>query len=393
MPTSPPDALVFGHICLDLIPGFPPSAKSFGELFVPGKLVNVENAVFCTGGAASNTGLALNRLGFKVGIGAKIGDDFFGKTVLELLSREGPHLAESVIVSPDDATSYSLILNPPHCDRMIFHCPGANDTLLADDFPRQLPPARVMHFGYPPLIRNFYLNGGAELEKLFQRAREAGLATSLDMSRPDPDSPSGRVDWAGYLRRVLPWVDIFLPSIDELLYMLRRDLFDEALIQAGGGNIASCLSLALLSELADSLLVHGPAVVGFKLGDQGFYLKVTRDRERLRELGGLVLADLGDWRGAEILAPCRKVKVAGTIGAGDCTIAGFLGALLKGLGPDAAAAFAVATGGACVEELDAYRGVPKWGELERRLAGGWERGDCVLSPDDWGETSFGNRRR
>ncbi len=392
MSTPHPDALVFGLICLDIIPGFPPSANRSGDLFVPGKLVNVGDAVFCTGGAASNTGLALHRLGFNIGIGGKIGDDFFGRAILELLAREGEHLAKSMIISPTDATSYSIILNPPGRDRMIFHCPGANDTLNASDIPARLPPARLMHFGYPPLMRNFYVNDGEELEKLFRRARQTGMTTSLDMSRPDPDSPSGKVDWAAYLRRVLPWVDVFLPSIDELLYMIRRELFDEASIQAGEGNIAACLDVDTLGEIADSLLVQGPALVGFKLGDQGFYLKATRDAGRLSEMGGVAPRNVEAWRGAEILAPCRAVEVAGTLGAGDCTIGGFLGALLKGLEPDRAATMAVATGGACVEVRDAYRGVPDWSVLEKRLAAGWKRGVCRLAPDDWEATPMGNYR-
>ncbi len=391
MSTPNPEALVIGLICLDIIPGFTPGANRSEDIFTPGKLIDVGNAVCCTGGAASNTGLALHRLGFKVGIGGKIGDDFFGKVVLELLEREGKHLADSMILSPGDATSYSIIINPPGRDRLIFHCPGANHTLTAGDVPANLPPARLMHFGYPPLMRNFYLNDGAELEKLFRRARAAGMTTSLDMARAD-ESPSAKVDWVAYLRRVLPWVDVFLPSIDELLFMIRPELFEAANLRAGGGNLAACLDAATLAEIADSLLAQGPALVGFKMGDQGFYLKATRDADRLREMGGVQPRDIEAWRGAEIIAPCRQVEVAGTLGAGDCTIAGFLGALLKGLGPDEAATMAVATGAACVEEPDAYRGVSAWPVLEKRLAAGWKTGVCRLAPDDWEETPGGNRR-
>ena len=50
--------MVAGHICLDITPQIPFALKGkFDEILVPGKLVNVDNAVISTGGAVSNTGL------------------------------------------------------------------------------------------------------------------------------------------------------------------------------------------------------------------------------------------------------------------------------------------------------------------------------------------------
>jgi sugar/nucleoside kinase (ribokinase family) len=60
------DIVVAGHVCLDLIPRFrPPPAASLADVMAPGKLVNVDEAAVSTGGAVSNTGLALIRLGAK----------------------------------------------------------------------------------------------------------------------------------------------------------------------------------------------------------------------------------------------------------------------------------------------------------------------------------------
>ena len=49
-------------------------------------------------------------------------------------------------------------------------------------------------------------------------------------------------------------------------------------------------------------------------------------------------------------------KVAGTTGAGDSTIAGFLASVFKGLEPSEALTMAVAVGGCCVEAPDADLG-------------------------------------
>lgn len=42
------------------------------------------------------------------------------------------------------------------------------------------------------------------------------------MAKPDPTSEAGRKDWNRILERVLPYVDIFLPSLEEILYMIDR---------------------------------------------------------------------------------------------------------------------------------------------------------------------------
>lgn len=393
MPSTSPEVLVVGHLCLDIIPGFPPGAVSLSSLLVPGKLVDVVDAVLSTGGAVSNTGLALHRLGFRTGLAGKIGDDYFGDAILKLLRRDGDHLVERMIVSKGEGSSYSVVISPPGIDRIIFHSPGANDTFAAADVPdAAMAGARLLHFGYPPLMRSFYRNGGAELSALFRRAGKAGLAVSLDMARPDPDGLSGKADWLEFFANVLPDVDVFLPSIDELLFMTQRPLFDELVQKAGDQHPAALLNVGVLAATADRMLSMGPAIVGFKLGNQGFYLKVTGDPDRLAKMAGLALPDIEAWRGKELLAPCRRVKVAGTLGAGDCTIAGFLGSLLKGLTPDQAASMAVAVGAASVEVMDANSGVPAWDAVRSRLDAGWPTDACRFAPEDWETTPEGNCR-
>ena len=68
--------MVAGHICLDITPRISPSLKGgFAENFIPGKLINVEDMVLSTGGAVSNTGLAMAKLGADVMLSGKVGSD------------------------------------------------------------------------------------------------------------------------------------------------------------------------------------------------------------------------------------------------------------------------------------------------------------------------------
>jgi sugar/nucleoside kinase (ribokinase family) len=176
-------------------------------------------------------------------------------------------------------------------------------------------------------------------------------------------------------------VDIFLPSIEEILFMLRRPDY-EALRSRHGADLLQGITPDLLSDVADELLALGARIVGLKLGDRGFYLR-TAGRTALAGLGRAAPADPAAWADQELWAPCFQVEVVGTTGAGDATIAGFLAGLLRGLAPAAALTAAVAVGACNVEAADALSGVRPWDETLRRVAAGWPRHEMKLEAAGW----------
>ena len=372
-----PQIVVAGHICVDIIPAFGDTYVPLEALLRPGRLTNVGLAVLSTGGAVSNTGLALHRLGVPVQLMGKIGDDLFGRAIQDVLRRHDPALADGMIVGADPS-SYTLVINPPGIDRIFLHCPGANDTFSAADVPlAQVARARIFHFGYPPLMRRMYLDGGAEVVKLLAPVKALGVTTSLDMAQPDPDAEPGRVDWLHLLQQVLPFVDVFTPSLDETLYMLDRPRFD-----AQPAGQPRGIDGQTLRTMADRLLAMGAAIVALKLGDQGLYLRTTGDAARLAACGRLTF-DPQTWCGRELLTPCFRAAVAGTTGAGDCTTAGLLTALLHGLSPVQTLVMGVGVGGCSVESPDAASGVPPWDAVRARIAGGWPRHPLAVQLDGW----------
>jgi sugar/nucleoside kinase (ribokinase family) len=217
------DAVVAGHLCLDMIPDLSGSEKDdFEAVFQPGQLVNIGPVDYCTGGAVSNTGLALTKLGTHTRLMGKVGDDIFGQAIQDYVRTYGADLADAMVVDPAAHTSYTIVITPPGVDRVFLHYPGTNDTFGAHDIRHDLlQDARLFHFGYPPLMKRMYEDCGIELALIFRRAKETGITTSLDMALPDPCSPAGHAAWGGILRSVLPHVDLFLPSIEEILFMLR----------------------------------------------------------------------------------------------------------------------------------------------------------------------------
>ncbi|HEY7020837.1 MAG TPA: carbohydrate kinase family protein [Ktedonobacterales bacterium] len=355
--------IVAGHCCLDIIPSF--SSTADGELH-PGKLVDVGPVVLAPGGTVSNVGLSLSRLGAPVRMVGKIGDNHFGRILLALYRERDPALTDGMIVTPGEVTSYSVVISPPGSDRIFLHCSGANHTFSAADLLAQsFEGASILHFGYPPLMRGMYQDGGADLAAIMREARQRGLFTSLDMALPDPASEAGQVDWRTLLQRVLLFVDAFLPSIEETIFMLDRARYDGLRAQYGVAGVIEGVDAALLSRLADELLSWGARIVGLKLGDQGFYLRTAQD------VGSASFLDPTDWANRELLVPCFQMAVAGTTGAGDATIAGLLTALLAGMAPEAAIRSAVAVGAYSVEHVDATSGVHSWDETQRRLQTDW----------------------
>ncbi|TXK85029.1 carbohydrate kinase family protein [Paenibacillus sp. N3.4] len=380
------EVVVAGHICLDIIPTIYEKQSGMDALLVPGKLVDIGPAVLSTGGAVSNTGIALHRLGSQVNLMGKIGKDPFGETILSLLRQYDESLVEGMIAVAGENSSYSIVISPPHIDRAFLHATGANDTYSAADLNmEQLRGARLFHFGYPPLMRSMYEQGGRELTNLLKQVKAQGLTVSLDMAKPDPESDAGKADWRAILKDALPYVDVFMPSFEEVLYMLNRERFQLLSQEAPTEDLLPYASGSLLFELSEQLLDMGAAIVAFKLGEHGLYVRTTSDEGRLSAMGLCAPSSSmrQNWLGCEFITSCYEVDVKGTTGAGDCTIAGFLFSLLKGSSVEDSLHAAVGVGAFNVEQADATSGIPPWADVRGRISRGWAKREMKLSLTDW----------
>jgi len=365
------DIVVAGHICLDIIPDW-----RIGSIktIIPGHVLEMSGLKLSTGGAVANTGITLKKLGISTALLGKIGSDVLGKVILEILQKEDEALVENMIISKDEISSYTIVLNPPDTDRVFLHYPGPNHTFNANDIPyEKIKSSRIFHFGYPPLMQKFYENEGKELLKMFRRIKDMKIITSLDMAMPDPESPAGKVDWLKFFKNVLPLVDVFIPSVDELLYMLRPAKYYRISLKK------EKLDITLLDQLAEQLIGYGTNVVAIKLGDQGLYLRTHQI-----EKGNLPsIINPSQWNYRQLLSPCFATEVKGTTGTGDATIAGFLAQLLDGGKPEESIALATAVGACCVEAVDATGGIRPLPEVISRINSGWEHLSLSIPTDNW----------
>ena len=365
-----------GHICLDITPVFPQKkGGKVSDILMPGKLIETGASTVSVGGAVSNTGLAMKLLGADVRLMGQVGADSFGEMICSILDKY--NAKDDMIISENEDTSYSVVLAIPGIDRMFLHCPGANNTYTADDIPKDaLNTASLFHFGYPPLMKKMYENDGKELVRLLKKVRDSGCATSLDLAAIDPDSDAGRTDWLTILKNVIPCVDFFVPSIEELCFMLDKDRYNDWQIRAKGADITAILDVDKdIRPLADKCMDMGCRILLLKCGAPGMYYK-TASEDVLVNIPERLGLDIKDWAFKEGFEKSYKPeKILSGTGAGDTSIAAYLTAMLNGEPPEECIRLAAAEGASCVTAYDSLSGLMSLCELKEKIASGWEKAD------------------
>ncbi len=362
-------ALVAGTLVLDIIPVFD-KGSSANERIASGGTIYLDGIQTALGGVVGNTGLALHRLGANVCLFSRLGDDAFSGLAASLLEQTG---CRSVIPTVDGKnTSSSLIITPPGGDRMILHSRGASQSYAAEDIPEELLQENdLLHFGYPTGMPCMFADGGETLSAIFARAKRLGIGTSLDTSFPGVDTPSAKADWREILQKTLPYVDVFLPSYEELVMLLHRESYLSMRKQYPEMRIRDILDDALTARMADELLEMGAGMVVIKCGIAGAYFK-SADGARLSRMGRFTPADVPGWANREAWIPSLYVeRVYSTNGAGDTFVAGFLQGLLLDRSLAQTAELAAGSAASRLESKSGSAGIPNYSEIESRLQKGW----------------------
>ena len=307
--------LVAGHLCIDFFPTLDQQpGLDEGALYAVGPM-----RTRC-GGCVYTTGSTLAGLGHEVLLAATVGSDALAGLLLDLLADE--ELDTSRFTTTDLSTSYSIVTQAPGRDRTFWHHPGANDAF--DGRALDLTGVDLVHVGYPNLLAALCTDDGTPLVELFERAGEAGCATSLDLAVVDVTEPDRVARWDRLLRRVLPLTDVVTPSVDDLNAAL-----DWGLTPSAVG----------LAEAADRLVDAGAGVVLVTAGAAGLQV-ATAGASRLAGTGRLAPSLAGHDSVRRLLPAVPVRDVVTTTGAGDVATGGFLAGLLRGSGPVAAAELA-----------------------------------------------------
>ena len=362
----PVDAVVAGYLGVDIAPGFARrEVCPFGELFRPGKLIETEGLHFSLGGAVANTGLAMRKFGVNTALMGCVGYDALGDMAVAQFAQHG--VTEGIRRSHAAGTAYGIVIAPPGSDRLFLEDPGCNRVFSAKDIDYELVgQSRLFHFGYPPLMDKLWANGGTELIKLLQRVRNQKTIISLDMSLPDTAAPAGKADWRAILYATIPLVDIFVPSIEELLFMLEPQLYSRLTTQAGN-DLLDAIQPDKYELLAEKVLGLGVKILLIKAGHKGAYLRTGNltglhsSPLRLSDRSG---CPQGVWVPP---APLDVTRFRNASGAGDCAVAAFLTALLNDESIINAGRLAMLAGRDNLYGNDALSGLEEWRQMKNFL--------------------------
>jgi sugar/nucleoside kinase (ribokinase family) len=318
---------VAGHLCLDLTPRL-----DGGEHIDPGHLFEVGPLSLRLGGSVGNTGGDLVDLGVPVDVVARVGDDDLGELLRRIIG-ERTGMTPRLRQAPESVSSYSLVFEAPGMDRAFWHHIGCN-ALFDGSEVEVSSELEVVHLGYPNLLPTLVADTGAPMREMLTRLSGGGVTTSLDLAVVDPRSPTGALDWERILRLTMSEVDVFTPSVDDLISALPSF--------AGTADDDTTVE-----RLAETLLDWGAGVVALSAGPRGVFL-CTADTERLRA-AGRAFVEPEAWAGVrKWMKPYPVTRVATTTGAGDAVSAGLLCGLLMGLSPWRSGALAMACAAAVV---------------------------------------------
>jgi len=268
------------------------------------------------GGCAVNTGVDLVRLGAGAAVSACIGQDGAGAFVRSRLSESGLDTA-GLVETSEAATSYTFVMIGSDGRRKYLHHVGANALFTDSHVPDELlAGARALHMGGSLLMPAM---DGEPTARLLSRAKHLGLTTSMDTAF------NPNVDARALIEPCLPWLDIFIPSVEEA-----RAITGESHVPHMLDWFSSCPARTL----------------GIKLGDGGCVLREGRD---------------------VAYYPAFAVDVVDGSGAGDAFMAGLLYGYLQGWNTPRAARFANATAAHCIQAIGCSAGVPSAEHVARFL--------------------------
>jgi sugar/nucleoside kinase (ribokinase family) len=262
------------------------------------------------GGSCNIFACQAAKLGLRVGIIGRVGDDDFGRLVIRRLVESGVDL-QHVIVDPSVKTGLGIALCQGN-DRAILTYLGSLNAIypeqISDDLLRS---ARHLHHGSYFLQTNIR----SAIPGIFARARSFGLSTSLDTNW-DPEER-----WNGTLRQSLQLTDVFLPNEQEARYISRTSNVDDAIRFFQGMGIA---------------------ITAVKQGEEGAQV-VSKGESHTCALPATTTGD--------------------SIGSGDSFDAGFLAGWLRGLPLEQCLQIACHCGKQVAAQVGGIQSQPNWATI------------------------------
>ena len=251
----------------------------------PGQNVDLLDEIRLTvAGTAAGTSVDLAKLGVSIAAMGAVGDDAAGSFIIDTMKRYGIDTA-GIHRKAGVQTSASMLPIRPNGERPALHVLGANAHLTEADIDlATIAAARHLHFGGTYLLAEL---DGEPTARILRAAREAGVTISLDLIAIE------RPDLLDVLLPVLPYIDFFMPGLDEARMICGLDDREEVIA---------------------FFLDRGVKQTVFKMGAEGSSIAFRDDSGEVRETR----------------LPAFTTTVVDSTGCGDAYCAGFIVGLLQG---------------------------------------------------------------
>lgn len=280
------------------------------------------------GGSAHNVGIDIRKLDpdMPVSTIGLLGEDEEGDLLYRLASSHALDTSQ-LRRTRDAGTSYTDVMSVQGTGkRTFFHYTGANDLLSPEDFDLDNRPEKILHLGLLSLHERLDAEdgrGGNGWSTVLKKAQSAGLRTSIEMVSIEPLRNRQLVE------PCLPYIDYLIVNDREISAIARLPT-----LVNGKADAAACLQAArlVLAEGNMALVaVHYP------------------------EGAVCVMRDGSEYISSSLAMPPELI--AGSVGAGDAFVAGFLYGIHEDWSIADSIELAHAAAAACLRAVNTVDGV------------------------------------
>ncbi|MEQ8356005.1 MAG: 5-dehydro-2-deoxygluconokinase [Kiloniellaceae bacterium] len=335
---------------------------------IGGRLEDMASFAKSVGGSPTNIAIGAARLGLKCGLVTRVGNEQFGRFILEQLAREGVE-TRGVVTDPERLTALAILgVRSDSEFPLLFYRDNCADMALceADIDPEFIGAAAALQISGTHLTTQ---GVRAATLKAVKAAKSAGRKVVFDIDyRPNLWGLGGHDSGAERYRESDAVTAVLQSVVADCDLIVGTE--EEVHIAGGSRDTAAALR---------SLRAQCPAVLVLKRGPMGCLV-----------FDGAIPDDLEQG----IQGPGFPVEVYNVLGAGDAFMAGFLRGWLKDEPLETCCTWANACGAFAVSRLLCSPESPTWAELEHFLDSGSEhralRYDPQLNHLHWATTRRGD---
>ncbi|MDA8194983.1 MAG: sugar kinase [Thermaerobacter sp.] len=303
------DIAVVGLYIVDIL------GRPITDIPAGGAVDFIEEIRLTVAGTAGGTAVDCAKLGMATLAVGAVGDDEKAGFLLSTLAQHGVDISRMQKVA-GIPTSSTILCIRPNGERPAMHARGASDYLFVrpEDVPEVFQ-APIVHLGGTGLLRAM---DGAPSADFLRHAQSQGCITSFDLV-------GARRETAELVDAVLPYVDYFMPSIEEA-----------SILSGESGQ----------DDIIRHFLDRGVKTCVLTMGEEGALIASREQR---------------------IHIPAYDVPVVDTTGCGDAFSAGFLTAIRKGDDIEQAGRFGAAAAAMVATGLGSDAGIVGFEETRQAM--------------------------